>query len=225
MTAMIVFLLLAQVCLVGVNLWLKYWINLGEQEKERPSLRFFLSIFALLTALYSLTNVGVIWIVFVVGRIRASRVIHRNLLSSVMRLPGAFFDTTPLGRVLNRFSSDLHSIDERITWKLTDTFAQASTILSSLIVMAVVMPQILLALPFFCLGFYFLLVYYIHSSRDGKRIFQVRHSLTITHPGLPQTWRANCQRYDFRFADHKVAYFPAFHRDVGWSFDHSGHGS
>jgi len=178
---MIVFLLLAQVCLVSVNLWLKYWINLGEQEKERPSLRFFLSIFALLTALYSLTNVCVIWTVFVVGRIRASRVLHKNLLGRVMRLPGAFFDTTPLGRVLNRFSSDLHSVDERITWKLTDALAQASTILSSLIVMAFVMPQILLALPFFCLGFYFLLLYYIHSSRDSKRIFQVRYSLTITH--------------------------------------------
>ncbi|GJJ75169.1 hypothetical protein EMPS_07527 [Entomortierella parvispora] len=181
MTAMIVFLLLAQVCLIGVNLWLKHWINLGEQDKERPSLRFFLSIFALLTVLYSLANVGVIWIAFVVGRIRASRVLHKNLLSRVMRLPCAFFDTTPLGRVLNRFSSDMHSIDERITWKLSDSLAQASNILSSLIVMAVVMPQFLLALPFFLLAFYFLLMYYINSSRDGKRIFTITKSPIFQH--------------------------------------------
>lgn len=170
---LIVYLLLAQGCLVAVNLWLKYWINLGEQGKERPSLRSFLSVFAILTILYSVINVGVMWVSFVTGRIRASRVFHKDLLSHVMRLPGAFFDTTPLGRVLNRFSTDVFQIDERITWKLSDSLAQATTILASLVVIAATMPLFLVTLPFFLVAFYVLLVYYLHASQDGKRIFQV----------------------------------------------------
>ncbi|KAG0371859.1 hypothetical protein BGX24_001074 [Mortierella sp. AD032] len=38
-----------------------------------------------------------------------------------MRLPMSFFDTTPLGRVLNRFSSDFTSIDDRLPNKFFDT--------------------------------------------------------------------------------------------------------
>jgi ABC-type multidrug transport system fused ATPase/permease subunit len=113
------------------------------------------------------------WVSFVTGRIRASRVLHRDLVCHVLRLPGSFFDTTPLGRILNRFSSDLIQIDERITWKLSDSLAQATTILASLAVISVTMPLFLATLPPFLVAFYVLLVYYLHASRDGKRIFQV----------------------------------------------------
>lgn len=44
--------------------------------------------------------------------LKAARSFHRKLLATVLRLPMAFFDTTPLGRVLNRFSKDVYIIDE-----------------------------------------------------------------------------------------------------------------
>ena len=45
-------------------------------------------------------------------RINASKVSHFNLISRVLDAPVAFFDTTPLGRILNRFSSDIHTLDQ-----------------------------------------------------------------------------------------------------------------
>lgn len=36
---------------------------------------------------------------------------HRTLLSNVFRWPMAMFDTTPLGRILSRFSKDMEAID------------------------------------------------------------------------------------------------------------------
>ena len=39
------------------------------------------------------------------GMVAAART-HRRLLAAVLHLPAAFFDATPAGRVLNRFSSD-----------------------------------------------------------------------------------------------------------------------
>jgi len=36
--------------------------------------------------------------------LRASRVIHHNSLTTLVRAPITFFDTTPVGRILNRFS-------------------------------------------------------------------------------------------------------------------------
>ena len=41
---------------------------------------------------------------------------HRNILRRILAAPVSFFDTTPLGRVLNRFSSDITQIDEKLAY-------------------------------------------------------------------------------------------------------------
>uniref|UniRef100_A0A8C0B0Z5 Uncharacterized protein n=1 Tax=Buteo japonicus TaxID=224669 RepID=A0A8C0B0Z5_9AVES len=48
------------------------------------------------------------------GAMRASRVMHQQLLSNILRAPMSFFDTTPTGRIVNRFAKDIFTIDETI---------------------------------------------------------------------------------------------------------------
>lgn len=50
-------------------------------------------------------------IAMAVGCVYAARNLHDNLLHQTMRLPMAFFDTTPLGRIVNRFSRDVDVVD------------------------------------------------------------------------------------------------------------------
>ena len=49
-----------------------------------------------------------------IGGIFASKLLHNRMLESLLRSPMSFFDTTPLGRILNRFSKDIYVIDEAI---------------------------------------------------------------------------------------------------------------
>ena len=48
------------------------------------------------------------------GAIRASKTLHEALLSNIMRCPMSFFDTTPLGRIINRFSKDVDTMDAEL---------------------------------------------------------------------------------------------------------------
>ena len=45
------------------------------------------------------------------GCLRASGLLHNNMLKRIMRAPMSFFDTTPLGRIVNRFSRDVDVMD------------------------------------------------------------------------------------------------------------------
>ncbi len=60
-----------------------------------------------------------------IGRVRAAWLLHEDVLLNVLRSPQRFFDVTPTGRVLNRFSKDVNVIDVLIPMTMT-TFVQTS---------------------------------------------------------------------------------------------------
>ncbi|KAF9207542.1 Multidrug resistance-associated protein 1 [Haplosporangium sp. Z 27] len=176
---------LAQACLVSTNLWLKYWLSASEQidgVKENPlSLAMFLSVFAMLTIAHVATCILLYWITFAVAGIRASEHLHRTMITRIMRLPSSFFDTTPTGRIINRFSSDMLAIDDRVIWKISDVTLQATILLASLIVVAATTPIFLLASPIVFLAYYVIQKYYLHASRPTKRAFQITKSPIFQH--------------------------------------------
>ena len=74
--------------------------------------------------------------------IRASRTLHNTMLERLLRAPMQFFDTTPLGRILNRFSKDMYTVDVEIP-NTSDQFLSMLTMVLSTVV------AILIAIPIF----------------------------------------------------------------------------
>jgi ATP-binding cassette, subfamily C (CFTR/MRP), member 1 len=80
------------------NWWLTFWSSHGNEYSQF----YFLSVYAVISCTYSLVSLFGMLLLSFLGY-RASRQLFSNLLAVVLEAPMAFFDTTPIGRLLNRF--------------------------------------------------------------------------------------------------------------------------
>ncbi|KAF9360458.1 hypothetical protein BGX26_009286 [Mortierella sp. AD094] len=182
----VVFLhIFAQAALVGTNLWLKYWIKSSEKSPDgdgtAPSLKLFLAVFTLLTTVYVAMYIIVIYVLFTKAVIRASYILHKDLLYKIFRLPSSFFDTTPLGRIINRISGDIESTDDHLPWGFDSILMFAASVTASMIIVIATTPSFLLALPIFVPIVLVIQRMYLYASRMIKRIFHVAKSPIYQH--------------------------------------------
>ncbi|KAF9984109.1 Multidrug resistance-associated protein 1 [Mortierella antarctica] len=170
--------LLAQGCLVSTSLWLRHWIKVtkSSDDDHPPSLTLFLGVYGALTFVYVLIYVVVMWLGFAVARIQASEKIHARLLDKILRLPISFFDTTPLGRIINRFSSDIFAVDIRIPNKLMDVLLFGISVSSTLLLIVFTTPAFTTLLPFLITGYWFVQMCFLGVSRILVRIYAVSKS-------------------------------------------------
>ncbi|XP_073119316.1 ABC transporter C family member 10-like [Henckelia pumila] len=117
----------------------------------------------------------------VVLNMKMSRGIFSQLLMALFRAPVSFYDSTPLGRILSRVSSDLSVVDLDVPFNLLSAAAMTSNCYSYMVVLAVITWQVvLIALPmiFFVMR---LQRYYFSSARELMRINGTTKSLVANH--------------------------------------------
>lgn len=115
-----------------------------------------------------------LWLFF--GSLTASWKIHQHLVDSVTRAKFKFFDVTPLGQLMNRFSKDLEAVDQEVAPIAIGVMACALAILVTISLITAITPGFLVA-AFFISGLYFAVgKFYLRSSRDLKRIESVQRS-------------------------------------------------
>ncbi|KAG8737214.1 hypothetical protein FRC10_008460 [Ceratobasidium sp. 414] len=136
---LIVFLAVDQLMQLVQKFWIKRW---GESYETRSNIlprgqtfpRLDLPSASHNVIPYLLIYVGIqggIIVVRVLNQIpritstlRASRILFEKMLRSVVRAPSRFFDTTPSGRILNRFSKDIDDIDSGLQNYIVNVVAQ-----------------------------------------------------------------------------------------------------
>eukprot|EP01132_Coremiostelium_polycephalum_P009679 gene9679-11876_t len=183
-TSIIFFYVATQVLSILANWWLSVWsdsyneTDSGEPQNDRS--KYYLSVYVAFSfSAISTTFLRSFSMVF--GSIKGSKLFHEKMFQSVIRSPMSFFDTTPIGRILNRFSKDQLTIDESIARTLgmfLNTFCQ---VFGSILVIALVSPFVILAMVPIAALFYFIQRYYLNSSRELTRLEGISRSPIYAH--------------------------------------------
>lgn len=111
--------------------WLTYWSRNGKEEDEFT----FLKIYAIINVCAIITMFIRVFMIFMSG-LRASRLLYVNLLEVILKAPMAFFDTTPVGRIVNRFAKDMYNIDEKLVATMRSYLATLSSVIGTIVVVS-----------------------------------------------------------------------------------------
>ncbi|KAL0319052.1 UNVERIFIED_CONTAM: ABC transporter C family member 13 [Sesamum angustifolium] len=195
----------------GNDLWLSFWVDTTGSSESKYSTTFYLvilSIFCLVNSSLTLMRA----FLFAFGGLRAAIRVHDQLLHNLIDAPVSFFDQTPTGRILNRLSSDLYTIDDSLPFILNILLANFVGLLGITIVLSFVQVMLLLLLIPFWFMYSKLQVYYRSTSRELRRLDSVSRSpiyasFTETLDGS-STIRAfnSVDFFLFRFMQHVETY-------------------
>ncbi|CAG2221076.1 ABCC3 [Mytilus edulis] len=165
------------------NFWITYWTSdsylknetLMQTDEYHNKQLYYLGIYGLFGCLQGLT-LFLYGIFLFTGFANASSKLHQKMLRCIMHCPMSFFDTTPVGRIINRFSSDIDVIDERFR-RYSDFFiGKLTSLLSIVIVIVIQTPLTFVAVVPVSVLFIILIRFYLPTARQLKRIEAVTRS-------------------------------------------------
>uniref|UniRef100_A0A671WZY1 ATP-binding cassette, sub-family C (CFTR/MRP), member 8 n=1 Tax=Sparus aurata TaxID=8175 RepID=A0A671WZY1_SPAAU len=215
--------LLKHSLMVAIDYWLAHWTSQVIEAKINATARnctvaqacgfshsWYLSIFSVLCCLGIIlclaTSVAVEW-----TGLKVAKELHQQLLHKIVLAPMRLFETTPLGSILNRFSTDTNTIDQHVPTTLECLSRSTLLCVSALGVISYVTPVFLIALLPLAVTCYFIQKYFRMASRDLQQLEDSTQLPLLSHfsetvEGLT-TIRA--LRYEPRFRQRLLQYTDA----------------
>lgn len=155
---------------VGTDSWLAFWST----RQPFDSTKFLLGYLAL--GIVACTATYLRTLLVSLRGLAAGTSFHTGLLRSVLAAPMGFFEATPVGRVLNRFSRDMEAIDQQIPRSLLDALGCVFSIVSTLAVVVAVTPFALLGVVPIAFLYWRVQRTFRPASREGQRVDSITRS-------------------------------------------------
>jgi ABC-type multidrug transport system fused ATPase/permease subunit len=177
--------ILAQGSQVLVNWWLSHWSNgvQGVSEDRITALnQEYLAGYAALSVL-SLFVVAALRVSIAIFGVRAAKRLHAGLINAVPWARMAFFDTTPVGRIINRFSGDMYTVDESLMPTIASLGSTICTVIGTVIVISSATPLFLLLLLPLLFIYLYTQRYYVSTSRELQRLDSASRSPIVAQFG------------------------------------------
>lgn len=165
---------------IGANVWLSDWTNEPVINGTQQNTQRRVGVYAALGMLQGLLVMTSSFTLAMAG-IGAARKLHAGLLDNKMHTPQAFYDTTPIGRIINRFSKDIYVIDEVIPHTILMFLATFFTSISTMIVIVSSTPLFAVVIIPLAFIYFFVQRFYVATSRQLKRLESVSRSPVYSH--------------------------------------------
>ncbi|CAH1738396.1 unnamed protein product, partial [Aphis gossypii] len=168
--ALILFCILTQVLSSGAD----YWITDCASRKSCviifAGLIFWIIIAAFLQSA-----------LFVSVCTEASMTLHNRMFFSITRATMDFLSKTPTGRILNRFSKDIGSIDEKLPFSLSNCIQVLLVTIGNITVVGIVNPYLILPSIVLVIFFFKIKKYFMKTIQNITRLEGVARSPIYTH--------------------------------------------
>lgn len=171
-------LILSQGANIMTSLWLSYWIS----DRFGLTMGVYIGVYAALGAIQAILMFAFMFALSVFGT-AASKTMLRLAITRVLRAPMSFFDTTPLGRITNRFSRDVDVMDNNLSDAMRMYFFSIAAIIAVFALIIAFFHYFAIALVPLFLLFLFATSYYRSSAREVKRFESVLRSTVFAKFG------------------------------------------
>ncbi|XP_031635712.1 multidrug resistance-associated protein 4-like [Contarinia nasturtii] len=113
--------------------------------------------------------------------IKASQNLHDNMFKALISTSMRFFNLNPPGRILNRFSRDIGTVDESLPKVFLDSIQTNLNMCGAIILTAFVIPVVLIPLSVIAIVFWIIRGVYLKTSKSLKRLESISRSPLYTH--------------------------------------------
>ncbi|KAF8134974.1 ABC transporter [Boletus edulis] len=173
-------LFLSLILMQGSNVMSSYWLVYWEEMEWNYPQGFYMGIYAFLGVSQSLA-MFFMGSSFAILAYYASQKLHERAITRVLYAPMSFFETTPLGRIMNRFAKDIDTIDNLVNDSLRMLSATLSSIIGAIILISIVLPWFLLVVFFILACYFYAAFFYRASARELKRLDAILRGSLYAH--------------------------------------------
>ncbi|KAF5097648.1 hypothetical protein D0Z00_002331 [Geotrichum galactomycetum] len=173
----VIFVTLATFSQIFTNTWLSFWT--ASKFSGRHD-NFYIGIFVLLAVISVILLFSFYTMMTLVTR-NTSAVLHMKAVYGILHSPMYFFDSSPLGRILNRFAHDTDSFDNEVSDQARFFITAVANIVGVFVLVIIYLPWFALAIVFLMTLFFCASVYYRSSAREIKRLDSTGRSVVISH--------------------------------------------
>ncbi|OBA23065.1 hypothetical protein METBIDRAFT_9382 [Metschnikowia bicuspidata var. bicuspidata NRRL YB-4993] len=164
-------------CQLFTNTWLSFWTELKFPGKSNG---FYIGFYVMFTIL-AFVFITIQFLLLTYMTIKASKVLHIKAVEQILRVPMSYMDTTPMGRIINRFTKDTDTLDNEIGNQFRMVVNIFSTIVGVLILCVIYLPWFAIAIPALVAIFIVVSNFYQASAREVKRLEAVQRSLVYNN--------------------------------------------
>ena len=113
--------------------------------------------------------------------LRCSERLHDKMVVAVLQAPVLFFDSNPVGRIMNRFSKDVGCMDEVLPKTFLMSIQLVLLLLTTVLVPVVTNPWLLIVVVLLAALVVYITRYYLKTSRELKRLESTCRSPVFSH--------------------------------------------